>query len=297
MVFRPPMRLGLIVGLFIIVAILAIGAYLLVSARQQELGLGLFFTACLFAASLILLVLWVYWYVELLTLRYHLDRNALTVAWGTGRQVIPLAAIQEIVPGRELKTAQGLRGIGWPGYMKGVLPLKQGGTVITHSTELLERQIVIVTATERYGISPRDVPEFVTALNTHRALGAVRTIQQRQERATWLLWPLWRDRRLWGLVALALLLNLTLVAWIMYRYSGLPTHIPLHFDAQGLADRIVPKEWLFVIPAIGILTWSLNVLLSLLLYGREKLAAYLLGFTSLGVQVIQWLAAISILGR
>lgn len=297
MTFRPPKQMGLFAGLIIIGTIVGIAGYLLVSLRQQELGLGLFFMICLFALSVALLVLWVYWFIELLTLRYHLDRNALTIACATGRQVIPLAAIEAIERGDTLKVGRGLKGVGWPGYMKGSLELSTGHGLETFSTEPLERQLIIVSGARRYGISPRDIAGFVTALETHRGLGAVRTIEEQHERARWLLWPVWHDRRHWQLLALGLLLNLALIAWVMQRYGSLPGQIPLHFDVGGQADRIAPREQLFTLPAIGLLVFVLNTVTALVLYARERLAAYLLGFGSLGVQAVLWLATLEILSR
>ena len=295
--FRPSKRIGLFVGLLIIATIVAVGAYLLNSLERQGMGLGLFLMLLLLGVSLVLLVLWCYWYLELATLRYRLDRNTLRIEWLGGADTIALDEIDGIARGKTLGIARGLQGIGWPGYMKGVLLLSDGGELLTHSTEPVDRQLIISAGPLRYGISPQNVDGFVAALNQHRALGAVRTVGSHRERAAWLQWPVWRGRLYWALLALGLLLNLALIAWVMYRYSELPTQIPLHFDASGQADRIAAKQWLFMLPGIGLLIEALNGLLGVVLYGRERLAAYLLGLTSFGAQVVLWLATVEILVR
>lgn len=81
MQFRPSKRIGLFVGLLIIGTILAVAGYLWNSLQRQTMGLGLFLMALLFAVSLVLLSLWSYWYLELATLRYRLDRNSLRIEW------------------------------------------------------------------------------------------------------------------------------------------------------------------------------------------------------------------------
>jgi len=295
--FRPSKRIGLFVGLLIIGTILAVGAYLWSSLKHQGIGLGLFLMALLFGLSLVLLLLWCYWYLELVTLRYSLDRNRLCIDWLSGSDTIPLAAIDSVSWGTNFKLSRGLQGVGWPGYMKGSLLLSDGSELLTHSTEPLERQIVVSAGKLHYGISPKNTEGFMAALNRHRALGALRTEPFHRDRSAWLRFAIWRGRLYWMVLGLGLLLNLALIGWVMHRYTGLPARIPLHFDAAGQADRIADKAWLFMLPGIGLLVAAVNSLLGVLLYGRERVAAYLLGIASLAAQVVLWLATFEILMR
>jgi len=105
----------------------------------------------------------------------------------------------------------------------------------------------------------------------------------------------WRDRWFWGIIVLAFAANAVLFGLVSRLYAYLPERMPLHFDALGQADRIAAKSGILVIPGIGMLTLAVNGLLSLLIYQRERLGAYLLAVIALAVQAISWLAAISIL--
>jgi uncharacterized membrane protein len=110
---------------------------------------------------------------------------------------------------------------------------------------------------------------------------------------TWAIGP---DRLVHVLLALGLLLNLALLAYIGWRYRALPQSLPLHFDTLGQPDRFGVRSELFKLPTIGLLLWALNSLFGLAAYRWEKLGAYLLlGLTPV-VQVLFWLAALNIMG-
>ena len=59
--------------------------------------------------------------------------------------------------------------------------------------------------------------------------------------------PLWlqatlRDRYLWAMLIIALLINLGLFAFLILVSNQLPPLVPLHFDAAGQPDRIEDKS-------------------------------------------------------
>lgn len=103
-----------------------------------------------------------------------------------------------------------------------------------------------------------------------------------------------RDRYLWGMLIVALFVNLGLFAFLILLSSQLPPLVPLHFDVTGQADRIESKDAIFSLPQIGLIMIVLNFALGGLFYRREALASYLLGAVAIGVQLLLWFAAISI---
>jgi uncharacterized membrane protein len=104
------------------------------------------------------------------------------------------------------------------------------------------------------------------------------------------------DRLVHVLLALGLLLNLALFAYIGWRYRALPESLPLHFDILGQPDRLGVRGEIFKLPVIGLLLLVLNSLFGLAVHRWEKLGAYLLlGMTTV-VQVLFWLAALNIMG-
>ncbi len=103
------------------------------------------------------------------------------------------------------------------------------------------------------------------------------------------------DRLMHALLALGLLLNLTLFAYIGWRYRILPESLSLHFDILGQPDRFGVRSEIFKLPAIGLLLWVLNALFGLAIYRWEKSGAYLLLGVTTVVQVLFWLAALNIM--
>ncbi len=108
-----------------------------------------------------------------------------------------------------------------------------------------------------------------------------------------------RDRYLWALLIVALVVNLGLFAYLIFEFSReppvLPPLVPLHFDASGEPDRIESRNVLFSLAQIGLIVIVGNLGLGALMYRRERLAAYLLSASSIVVQLLLWFAAIQIL--
>jgi uncharacterized membrane protein len=110
---------------------------------------------------------------------------------------------------------------------------------------------------------------------------------------TWVIGP---DRLVHVLLVLGLLLNLALFACIGWRYRALPESLPLHFDILSQPDRLGVRSEVFKLPAIGLLLFVLNSLLSLAIQHWEKVGAHLLLGVTPVVQVLLWLAALNIMG-
>lgn len=107
-----------------------------------------------------------------------------------------------------------------------------------------------------------------------------------------------RDRYLWALVIVALIVNLGLFGYLILEFNrtplAIPPLVPLHFDVTGEPDRIEPASALFSLPQIGLIVIIGNLGLGALMYRRERLAAYLLAGTAIVIQLLLWLAAIQI---
>ena len=109
---------------------------------------------------------------------------------------------------------------------------------------------------------------------------------------TWVIGP---DRLIHVFLALGLLLNLALFAYVGWRYRALPESLPLHFDILGQPDRLGVRSEIFKLPAIGLLLLALNSLFGVAIQRWEKLGAYLLLGVTIVVQMLFWLAALNIM--
>ncbi len=120
-----------------------------------------------------------------------------------------------------------------------------------------------------------------------------------------------RDHVLQALLALALIVNLVLVIYLITRLPTLTDSLPMHYDANGLPDVIeapmqfdangIPdvigaKGGILRLPGIGFLALVVNAAIGAWVHPRERAAAILLASGALFVQVLMWLEAINITG-
>lgn len=242
-----------------------------------------------------------YWSAAFFTLRYSFDRNQITLRWGGTHQVIPMNQVTQIRRWREGERVRqwGLR---WPGYYRGQGRSEHLGQVHFYATAGRDRQILVVTSDEAFVLSPRRPEQFIEEIGIRRGLGVTRHLDQ--ERHYWWIfgWPFWRDRPLWILAGLALLVNFSLVGFLSYRYADLPPLLPIHFveiveegQSRIIADIIGRSQDLFKVPLFGLLILLGNLFLGTFLYRSRPLLVRLLTIVALVVQVIFGLGVLYIL--
>lgn len=300
MTWRAKISVGVPLGLLSMGLVAALSGWLLdrvLTQRilAQQINLLSFLMGFAALLSIPLLVFLVYQTLSCLTLRYYLDRNGLVVRWIGTQQSVPIRDIQRIVLGRQFGGAVvRRRGVRWPGHERGEGMVPGIGRTRFLATRPLEDQLILVTPGQAFGISPGDPEEFLQAFEARRRLGPNRLLERKVHRARWLSWPLWTDQTAWVLLAVAVVINLGLFGYLSARYPGLDIQLPLHFNSQGLADRIGTRVELFALPIIGLIILGTNSLLGLVLYSRERAGSYLLWGAAAAVQALLWLAIISI---
>jgi hypothetical protein len=238
-----------------------------------------------------------YWTLGFYTLRYRVDRNGIVITWGAIRQVIPTANIERLAPGVELAPGTRLRGFMWPGYYIGSGHDSEKGPVLCYATRPRAEQLLVVTPTLTYAISPRDPAAFELEYELRSRLGPTVALTQGTSLARIARLPLWRDRWLWVLLGLMALANVLLFGYVFWQYPYLPELLPLHFGIQGQVDRIGERNELFLLPIIGLVVSVVNVLFGSLIHVRERLGTYMLWASALAVQILLWLATANIILR
>jgi hypothetical protein len=292
--WRPRRTRGFLVGLGMMVGVVVLDTLLAMWIAHKPVDLLTFVLGLIVALSLPALVLMAYWLSSLVGMRYTLDRNGLMITCGAAKQIIPMSSIQRVTPGAGHTLEGRMLGVRWPGYWLGHGHLAELGLTLFYATVPLEEQLLVVTPTLTYAISPADVEAFTQAFEARSQLGPLKRWAQESQQARFASWPIWGDRVGHVLLGLGLLLNAGLFACLCCRYSGLPAIVPLHFDAAGVVDRSGARSSLFGLPLIGLLLWGGNGALGLLLRSRERVAAYMLWGGTLLVQVLL-IAALRIL--
>lgn len=250
--------------------------------------------------SLLALAIYIAWRAWLcLTLAYWVDRNAITIAWGPLRQVVPLGQIKQIVRGGPTPVPGEAR---WPWLRR--LPWLErwlifgpelemarradGHFILSLASQPLPEQLLLETAAGSFGISPADPARFLTSLEQHHRLGPTRLLPMERRRPAIAQSPLWQDR-----LSLLLLLAgfegaLLTLGVLMARYPGLPDTLA---SLQGAS-----RDVLFWVPAFAFAVWIINGLWGLTVYERQRVAANLLWGGTLVVQATTLIAMLSIKG-
>lgn len=104
----------------------------------------------------------------------------------------------------------------------------------------------------------------------------------------------WRDRFNLFTVLTSLLLNLGLWLFLILRLEPSEYPVPLHFNIYFGVDVIDSWKHAFFIPVIGISIIIINLILSYLVFEKEKFMTHFLLSCSLFVQVLLFLAGIGV---
>lgn len=313
--WKPSRLKGVAVGMAMVFSVLALDGLSLFHLTHSLITLLSFFEGLLVALSLPILATLGYWLYGLFNLRYLLDRNGLVIVWAATRQIIPMSNITRVVRGETVgqvtnglpimhdsnKTLTGetirqvrMQGINWPGYHITYGQIEGLGPVFSYSTCPLKDQLLLVTSTFTYGISPSDPDGFLADFELRRRLGPIRPLRQRSVQARFVTLPFWSDRIAHLLLALGSAANAALFAYVCSVYPALPMLLPLRFDALGQVARIGARSEILKLPAYGLVVLLLNSMLGFWLFNRERLAAYLLFAAAILVQVLLWAATLNI---
>lgn len=229
------------------------------------------------------------------TLEYWVDRNSVTLRWAQMRQVVPISAIQRILDGGVVEIGSP-RWYHWP--LPWVRPAQAEGlpNILLCATCPLHECLLLDTGDAVFAVSPQWRARFVDQLQESYRMGAALVLNVTAP-------PPIRIRR-WlhenavgiALLSIGLIGVLALFGRLMIEFPALPSLLPFRYDSQGLPDVVRDKHALFIIPAIGLLTWVTNGLWGVWMAVRKQpTGAYMLWGGAIMVQIFSLLALNSLL--
>ncbi|MEZ4502160.1 MAG: PH domain-containing protein [Dehalococcoidia bacterium] len=287
MFIHPSRSLGLLVGGFLTLWAAGIAYLLLNEGATSGAGVGTLLSYLGGIAVGVLAVLFGYWTYSLATMSYAIDRNGLQITWGPIRQVIPLGAIERLVPGTALGVPP-VRGVSWWGHHVGIANIERIGQVLFYSTHQSPEQVLYVITSERaYAISVEDPQAFAREIQTRQDLGPTAVVTHHVERSGPAVHALWDDRLGRALALAAIAAGLAVWLQVVLRYPSLPATLQLHFPPNDAPEVLTlsNREALFEIPRTGSAILVLNLVLAIALYGWERTPGYVLLAAAFGVQV------------
>jgi hypothetical protein len=293
MEFKPPRALGTLVGGGIAAWCLLVSLALVVRGIEQDVSLGIIALYVVATIFFFIGLLFIYWTYSLSTLRYTLDRNALTVTWGDIRQIVPISQIERLVPGRELENPH-IAGVSWLGHHVGRSTVEGGvGETLFYSTHRTPEDLLyVVTPTQSYAISVQDEVAFAEAVQAQQRAGSLVSVAQAPDRLYLAAQPFWEDRTAQVLTLAAFGLFFAMFGYIYQQYPGLPESIALSFPQLDGVTRVGSKDELLRIPLTGIGILALNVALGFAAHAWERMVGYVLLLAAVCAQGILLAAAI-----
>ena len=262
---------------------------LIVKATTWPVSLTQFVAIVSATVLIALAVVFAFWAYACYTLHYTVDRNGLTIAWGTIRHYIPMERIEGLSAGRG-EDRPYLWGLSWPGLRVG-RALVGGKEVLFYSTHRSPEEIVYVrTPSATYAVSPQDPARFMAEVERFRQSakpGGSETVQRDVVGSH----PIWADRVAQILALAAVLTNLALWGYVFAVYQDLSPEITIEFPPLGeITDRHSRNE-LLVIPAAALAVLAVNLVAGLAFQWRERAATYLLLSGSVFLQLLFWVSA------
>ncbi len=171
-------------------------------------------------------------------------------------------------------------------------------SVLVYATAPNRRLLYVLTDTLVYAISPANEEQFIADFRARHALAPTEAPAQTTLRHGFIGHPLWSDRLGQALIALAVLINAALFAYLCIEIpaSDKP-FLTFHWDAIGLADRAAPIADTFHLPAFALAVVAANLAIGLYIQLRDSTAAHFLYAGAAAVQVVFWAAVFNIINR
>ena len=293
MEFRPPRAVGSLFGGAVALWCFVVALALIIRGVTQDVSLGVISLYVVASIFFFMGLLFAYWTYSLGTMRYALDRNVLTITWGDIRQMVPMAQIERLVPGRELPNPH-VAGVSWVGHHVGRTTVDGGiGDTLFYSTHRSPEDLLyIVTPQQSYAISVEDEVAFAEAVQAQQRLGSLVAVPQAPDRLYLASQPFWEDRAAQGLALAAFGMFFAMFAYIYREYPSLPQSIALTFPQLNGVTRVGAKSELLKLPTTGVALLMINLGLGFVAHSWERMVGYVLLLAAVGAQAILLAAAI-----
>lgn len=290
--FRPSTKIGTLYGGSVFLVALALGVGFLYRGLKLEPSFGQFWPLLASVFFLCIAALYGYWTWGCSSLTYFVDRNALSIRWGSVRQVVPLANIQGLIKAEDDEVVN-IEGINWTGHHIGRAHVDDLGEVLFYSTHRTMGEVIYVqTPDETYAISVPDHIFFAQTVQSNQSRGPL--FEQRQSVHRWGIaaQSFWFDGTA-RLLSLGLVISFFVVlGYVLHIYPGLDQSVPLRFPSLGGFVRVSDKSEMLDIPRSAAAMLGFNLLLAAVLHSWERMVGYVLLLGGIALQVMLLVAAI-----
>ncbi len=286
--YRPSRALGLLVGSLLALWAASVAVLLLNFGVQSGIGLLAFLAYAGTIGAGVLAGLFAYWSYALATLAYDLDRNALVVRWGLTEQVIPLNAIERLVPGTAVEEAP-VRGVSWWGCHVGRAETEVFGPVLVYSTAQVPEQVLYVGTAERtYGITVEDPVDFARQVMMRQELGPTAEVDHHVRHTYSDILSIIGDRAALALAALATAAGAAVWLQVAVRYGALPETFHASFPPgrEAPIGELAGPSSILEVPQAATAILVTGLVAGLVLHRWERVASRLVLAACAAMQVL-----------
>ena len=289
--FRPASATGTLYGLAITAFALLVGGALIYRGLMMDVQLEQLLPLLIGAGLLCLGLLFAYWTWGCNSLRYVVDRNALSISWGNVQQVVPLTSIEKLIPAGPDPIQ--IEGVNWAGHHVGRGDVPDIGQVLFYSAHRNPNEVLyVVTPTETYGISVPDHVFFAQTVQSNQSRGHL--FEQRQVVRRWgvAAQSFWLDPVARVLTVVLIGSFVAVLGYVADMYPDLTQSVALRFPSLGGVVRVADKSALLDIPRSAFGFLAVDLVLAVLLHGWERMVGYVLLLAGTAIQVMLLVAAI-----
>ena len=291
-VFRPPTAIGALFGFAVAAVSLVLSVALLYKGLQMDTEFAqvgpLFASACF----LMLGVLFSYWAWGAQSLRYRVDRNALSIRWAGLEQVVPIGSIERLIPAAEDELVS-IEGVNWIGHHVGRAQVEDFGNVLFYSGHRAASELLYVyTPAQTYAISVPDAVAFAQVVQTNQQRAPLFAQRQTLRRAGISAQTFWMDRPALVMAALLVGAFFVVLGYVLSIYPDLDQMVGLRFPSFGGIVRLTDKSALLDIPRSAAGFVAINLVLAIVIHSWERMVSYILLVAGIVLQVTLLVAAI-----
>ncbi len=280
-VFLPPRRTGLILNITAAIVLSGASFVSFVFAFGQDVGILFGVLLMLGVVLLVPVPLAGYRSYALISASYRLERDGLRLRWGLRAEDIPLAEVEWVRRTTDLAYDLPLPPLSIPGAILGIRSTEELGPMEFMASDD-QRLVLIATRQKVFIISPADPDGFIRSFQSGLELGSLVPFAPFSTRPAAYLAKVWSDRVMRWLVLVGLGLNSALFFMVAVIVPNIPS-LPMGFLPSGLPADPGPSSQLMLLPVLGGLTFTADLIAGLFFYRRrdQRPVAYL--FWSAGI--------------
>jgi len=230
----------------------------------------------------------------LLTAYYGITQaGALSIRFGTRREVIPLEEIEEIRSGGRISDALRKAGPGWLETWQGWTAAEGEETAEWFAPDRGRSLLLLVSKHHRWAISPSDPAGFAQKVADVSARGSLEKVEPISTQPPPFILDILTTRPALAILIGGWFLSLSLGILLLAIQTILPPAQPFRFAPSGLPSSPGNPSRLLILPIAGGAVWILNAILGWRAWRTDRrLAAFALWITACAVAAGLWAATI-----